>query len=53
MKEINIDRFRCKECGLIYKDKNAAKKCEDWCMKHKSCNLEITKCAINKNKLQK
>ncbi len=53
MKEINIDRYKCKECGLIYKDKNIAKKCEDWCRKYRSCNLEITKYAVNKNKLIK
>ena len=53
MKEVKIDRYKCKECKLIYKDKNTAKKCEDWCREYKSCNLEITKYAINKNKLQR
>ncbi len=50
MKEVNADRYKCEECGLVYKDKSIAKKCEDWCREHKSCNLEITKYAINKNK---
>jgi len=33
--------YLCEECKLKYKDKNMAKKCGDWCKKHKSCNLEI------------
>ncbi len=38
--------FVCEECELLYKDKHWAKKCENWCKKNKSCNLEITKHAI-------
>ncbi len=38
--------WMCEECGLKYKDKNWAEKCEAWCKEHKSCNLEITKHAI-------
>lgn len=53
MKKISKKKYKCRECGLIYKDKNTAKKCEDWCRKYKSCNLEITKYAINKNKIIK
>jgi len=30
-----------------YKTKALASKCEAWCTKNKSCNLEITKHAIN------
>jgi hypothetical protein len=33
----------CEECGLKYEDRIWAEKCEDWCRKHKSCNLEIIK----------
>ncbi len=34
--------YSCKECGLRYRDKTWAYKCEEWCKEHKSCNLEIT-----------
>lgn len=40
--------YQCPECGLEYKEKEWAEKCEAWCKKYKSCNLEITKYAINK-----
>jgi hypothetical protein len=39
--------FICEECKLKYKDKEWAEKCESWCKKYKSCNLEITKHAVN------
>ena len=34
--------FQCPECGLKYRDKEWAEKCEAWCKAHHSCNLEIT-----------
>jgi len=37
----------CGSCGFKYKTKALASKCEAWCTKNKSCNLEITKHAIN------
>lgn len=40
--------YKCPECGLPYEEKEWAEKCEAWCKKHKSCNLEITKYAIKK-----
>ncbi len=40
--------YTCPECGLSYKDKDMAKKCEAWCKKYNSCNLEITKYSVNK-----
>ena len=40
--------YTCPECDLSYKEKELAKKCEAWCKKHNSCNLEITKHSINK-----
>lgn len=43
-KENNL--FICEECNLKYKEKEIAKKCEDWCKKTKSCNLDIIKHAI-------
>ena len=44
-----MKRYKYIDCGLIYDDKKIAKKCQNWCSKHKSCNLEIKKHAINKN----
>lgn len=38
----NNSLFQCTECGLKYKDKEWAEKCEAWCSAHQSCNLEIT-----------
>ena len=34
--------YQCPECGLKYRDKEWAEKCEAWCKAHRSCNLEIT-----------
>ncbi len=42
--------FQCPECGLYYYDEEIAKKCEAWCNKYKSCNLEITKLAVESQK---
>lgn len=38
--------YQCEECKFIYKNKNLAEKCEQWCKKHHSCNLEIIKHAL-------
>ncbi|MBI2042829.1 hypothetical protein HYT25_00380 [Candidatus Pacearchaeota archaeon] len=49
MKEENVEGkivYKCEKCGFYYKTKNFAEKCEDFCKKHKSCNLNITKHAI-------
>ncbi len=40
--------YQCVECGLKYEDKKWAEKCEVWCREYKSCNLEITAHAVNK-----
>ncbi|OGY47705.1 MAG: hypothetical protein A3J62_03935 [Candidatus Buchananbacteria bacterium RIFCSPHIGHO2_02_FULL_38_8] len=45
-KEENLKIYRCSECGLLYRQKEWAEKCQSWCLKYKSCNLEITKHAI-------
>ena len=39
--------YVCEECNFAYKDKETAMKCEKWCKKYHSCNIEITKDAIN------
>ena len=41
--------YQCPECGLHYKDREQAKKCEAWCKEHHSCNLKITSDAIENN----
>lgn len=41
--------FKCPECGLNYKEKKWAERCEKWCKENHSCNLEITKHAIKNN----
>ena len=38
----NQSLYQCKGCGLHYKDKELADKCEAWCKEHKTCNVEIT-----------
>jgi hypothetical protein len=43
--------YLCEECDLLYQEEELAKKCEDWCRVKKSCNLEITKYAVNKSDL--
>ena len=48
-KEINFEGkivYKCMKCGWMYRDKDIANKCESWCKKHKSCNLELAKYAI-------
>ncbi|MDP3725591.1 MAG: hypothetical protein Q8R36_00160 [bacterium] len=37
----NKELYQCEECDFQYTDKEWAEKCEAWCKKHKSCNLEI------------
>ncbi len=39
--------YMCPLCGFEYRESKHAKQCQDWCKKHNSCNLEITKHAIN------
>ena len=44
--EVEKKLHRCPECGLEYEEKEWADKCEAWCKEHKSCNIEITKHAV-------
>lgn len=49
IKEIEKDGkkyYICKLCKMAYNSKELAQKCEDWCRKYKSCNLEIIKHAV-------
>lgn len=45
--ELHHELYPCKECGLRYKEKDWAAKCQAWCQEHQSCNIEITKHALN------
>lgn len=38
--------YKCMKCGWLYRKRELAEKCQAWCKKHKSCNLEIAKYAI-------
>jgi len=35
--------FTCNECKMKYREEKLAKECEEFCRKHKSCNLELIK----------
>ncbi len=39
--------YQCEECLLFYTDIETAEKCQKWCSKHKSCNLEIIKASVS------
>lgn len=41
--------YQCKECKFVYEDKKLAEKCQFWCRKNHSCNMEIIKYAIDTN----
>lgn len=41
-----LTTYRCAECGFHYRDKATAEKCGRWCRAHRSCNIEITKEAV-------
>lgn len=38
--------YKCEECGLSYREKGTAEKCQAWCGENNSCNLEIIKFAV-------
>ena len=38
--------YQCEECKFFYENKKIAEKCQKWCKKNKSCNLEIIKYAV-------
>jgi hypothetical protein len=49
VKEIKKDNkvyFQCEECGFVYENREWAEKCENWCKEYHSCNIEITKRAV-------
>ncbi|MBI4173795.1 MAG: hypothetical protein HY519_03695 [Candidatus Aenigmarchaeota archaeon] len=38
--------FVCEACGFAYREQAWAEKCQAWCAKHKSCNVLITRHAV-------
>ena len=48
VRKIDQNSFVCGACGLVYKEEKLAIKCEKWCKKNKSCNLEIAIHAVKK-----
>lgn len=42
----NETLYACQECGFKYRELEIAQKCEAWCKEHQSCNIEITKYAV-------
>ena len=38
--------YQCEICKFYYKKKELATQCEEFCRKHKSCSLKLTKYAI-------
>ena len=45
----NKKTYQCEDCKLMYNGRKNAENCEKWCLKHHTCNIKITKYAINKN----
>jgi len=41
--------WRCERCGLFYKAKALAEKCEKFCKENNACSIEITKRAEDLN----
>jgi hypothetical protein len=39
--------YQCDICKFYYNEKKWAEKCQEWCSKNNSCNVEITKHAVN------
>lgn len=42
--------YQCEICKFYYREKKQAEKCQAWCDKHHSCNIEITKNSVNPKK---
>jgi len=41
--------YICEVCGLAYKEKSWAEKCQDFCKKYGACSIEIISHAVNKS----
>jgi len=40
--------FICEACGFAYATVPMAEKCEEYCISHRSCSLDITKHALKR-----
>ncbi|UCH57127.1 MAG: hypothetical protein JSV18_07275 [Candidatus Bathyarchaeota archaeon] len=38
--------YLCDKCGVGYEIRETAARCEEYCRKHNSCSIEITKEAV-------
>lgn len=50
VREIKIkgnEYYQCEICKFYYKERSLAEKCQEWCSKYHSCNVDITKHAVN------
>ena len=47
MKKKGKTFYTCEVCGLAYEERIWAEKCEDFCVKHGACSLEITSHAVH------
>ena len=45
--------FLCEEYGFVYEAREWALKCEEWCARNKSCNMDIVRHAIKDNSREK
>ena len=41
--------YICKVCGLAYKERIWAEKCQDFCKKYGACSIEIIPHAVNED----
>jgi hypothetical protein len=44
--------FMCNDCKLLYRTRDLAQKCEDWCIEHNSCNVEISRQSVSPTDLR-
>jgi len=51
--ESNQQLLRMVLLTFRYNERELAEKCEKWCKKYKSCNLEIAKLALPNNEYRK
>ncbi len=46
VKKGNKSYFICEACGFAYSARELSEKCQEFCEKHNSCSLEITRHAV-------
>jgi len=51
VKKEGLTFYICEECGLAYKERIWAEKCEKFCSEHHACSLEITSHAVEMDTL--